>query len=171
MDTQERRQAIVACLQTARDPVPGGVLARQFGVSRQVIVQDMSVLRAAGNPILPTTRGYIWLPMASAPRPRTVVAVRHTPEQTQDELERLVDLGVTVVDVIVEHPIYGEVRGQLMHSTRAHVRAFMQQLRETQARLLSELTEGVHLHTLEADDPARLEAAVAALREAGYLME
>jgi len=171
MDTHERRQAIVAHLQAAREPVPGGVLARQFGVSRQVIVQDISVLRAAGNPILPTARGYTWLPTVRTPRPRLVVAVRHTPEQTQDELERLVDLGVTVVDVIVEHPIYGEVRGQLMHSTRAHVRAFMQLLRETQARLLSELTEGVHLHTLEADDPACLETAVATLRQAGYLME
>ncbi|MCS7222147.1 MAG: transcription repressor NadR [Anaerolineae bacterium] len=171
METHERRQAILAYLQATREPVPGSALAKQFGVSRQVIVQDMSVLRAAGHPILPTTRGYIWLSAAGAPRPRIVVAVRHTPEQTQDELERLVDLGVTVVDVIVEHPIYGEVKGQLMHSTRAHVRAFMEKLRETQARLLSELTDGVHLHTLEADDPARLDMAIAVLRQAGYLIE
>ncbi len=171
METQERRQAIVAYLRAAGGPVPGRALAQQFGVSRQVIVQDISVLRAAGHPILPTARGYIWLPTIGGPRPRRVVAVRHTPDQTQDELERLVDAGVTVVDVIVEHPIYGEVKGQLMHRTRADVHAFMRQLHETNARLLSELTDGVHLHTLEADDPACLEEAIAVLREAGYLIE
>jgi transcriptional regulator of NAD metabolism len=131
----------------------------------------MSVLRAAGHPILATSQGYIWLAAAIAPRARTVVAVRHGPEQTEDELLRLVDAGVTVVNVIVEHPIYGEVTGQLMHRTRADVFAFVQKLRATKARLLSELTDGVHLHTLEADDATRLEAARATLRHAGYLIE
>ncbi len=171
MDTQARRQEILAYLQAAGGPVPGRALAERFGVSRQIIVQDISVLRAAGHPIMATARGYIWLPAREHARARMVVAVRHSPEQTQDELERLVDAGVTVIDVIVEHPIYGEVRGQLMHSSRSDVHAFMEQLRETGAHLLSELTEGVHLHTLEADDLARLEAARSALREAGYLIE
>ena len=171
MEAQERRQAIVAHLRASEGPVPGRALAQRFGVSRQVIVQDISVLRAAGYPILPTARGYVWLSLTEDSRARRVVAVRHTPEQTQDELERLVDAGVTVVDVIVEHPIYGEVKGRLMHSTRADVHAFMQRLRETKAHLLSELTDGVHLHTLEADEPAQLDRAVAALREAGYLIE
>ncbi|GAB4520205.1 MAG: transcription repressor NadR [Anaerolineae bacterium] len=169
MDTQQRRSAIVECLKTAGAPMPGNTLARRFGVSRQVIVQDISVLRAAGYPILATAQGYLWAPQAS--RPRKVVAVRHTPEQTRDELERLVRAGVTVVDVIVEHPIYGEVTGQLQHRSLADVDAFMRQLEATGARLLSELTDGVHLHTLEADDPAALAEAERALREAGYLID
>jgi len=171
MDTQERRRAIVQYLQAAQQPVAGGALAQQFGVSRQVIVQDMSVLRAAGHPILATAQGYLWLAPTGAPRAQAIVAVRHTPEQTEDELLRLVDAGVTVVNVIVEHPIYGEVTGQLMHRSHADVYAFMDRLRATKARLLSELTDGVHLHTLEAEEPARLVVARAALRQAGYLME
>jgi transcriptional regulator of NAD metabolism len=107
------------------------------------------VLRAAGVEILATPRGYL-LPRAH-PAHRALVAVRHTPEQTEDELTLLVDLGVKVVDVIVEHPIYGELRGSLHVASREDVRQFMEAVRRTGARLLSELTEGLHLHTLEAE--------------------
>jgi transcriptional regulator of NAD metabolism len=99
-----------------------------------------------------------------------VVACRHTREQVEDELLTMVDRGVTVIDVIVEHPLYGELRAPLWLRSRADVVAFVRRLAETRATLLSALTGGVHLHTLEAPTRAALEAARAALAARGYLL-
>ena len=170
MKTQERRARILELLRTARQPITGTELAQRLQVSRQVIVQDIAVLRAAGEEIHASPRGYYLLPHTPAIH-RAVVAVRHTPEQTEDELTTLVDLGVEVVDVIVEHAMYGELRGSLRIASREDVRQFMAQLEETGARLLSDLTDGLHLHTLEARRPELLERARQALRQKGYLVE
>ncbi len=157
-------------LRQAKAPLTGTTLAEMFGVSRQVIVQDIAVLRAAGEEIHASPRGYYVYPPGRTVW-RIVVAVRHTPEQTEDELLALVDAGVEVVDVIVEHPIYGELRGNLHIASRADVAQFMQQLRETKAHLLSELTDGLHLHTLEAQTNDALTRAREVLRQKGYLVE
>lgn len=170
MNTEERRTKILKILKQSTRPVTGTHLAEQMGVSRQVIVQDMAVLRAAGEEILASPQGY-FLYYASVENYRSVVAVRHTPAQTEDELTALVDVGVEVVDVIVEHEIYGELRGMLHIASRQDVRQFVAQLNETGARLLSELTDGVHLHTLEARRADQLEQARAVLRRRGYLIE
>lgn len=170
MNTEERRAQILKLLYQSARPVTGAQLAEQMGVSRQVIVQDMAVLRAAGEEILASPQGY-YLYHTSIEHYRAVVAVRHTPEQTEDELIALVDVGVEVVDVIVEHEIYGELRGMLHIASRADVRQFIDQLNETGARLLSELTDGVHLHTLEARRPDQLDRARDVLRQRGYLIE
>jgi hypothetical protein len=170
MDTDERRSEIMKLLRRRQPPITGTELARQFDVSRQVIVQDIAVLRAAGEEILASPQGY-YLRRHQPGLTRAVVAVCHTPEQTEDELTALVDVGVEIVDVIVEHSIYGEQRGMLHIASREDVRLFMQQLRATGARLLSELTNGLHLHTLEARRPEQLERARQVLRERGYLVE
>ncbi len=170
LSAEERRQRLLEILGTAPQPLTGSQLAALFGVSRQVIVQDIAILRAAGHDIFASPRGYFLYRPLPATR-RTVVAVRHTPAQTEDELLALVDAGVEVVDVIVEHPIYGELRGMLHIASRADVAQFMDQLRETGAHLLSELTDGLHLHTLEARSDEALERARRALRKRGYLVE
>ena len=170
MNAEERRTQIVKVLQAAGQPVTGAALAERFGVSRQVIVQDVAVLRAAGEENLASPQGY-YLYRPAADTCRAVVAVRHTPQQTEDELLALVDVGVEVVDVIVEHPIYGERRGMLHIASREDARLFTRRLAETGARLLSELTDGLHLHTLEARRPEQLERAREVLRERGYLVE
>ncbi len=170
MNTDTRRKQILQHLNNADQPVTGTTLAEQFDVSRQVIVQDMAVLRAAGYEILASPQGY-YLHRPGPTGYRAVVAVRHTPEQTEDELLALVDVGVEVVDVIVEHEIYGELRGTLHIASREDVRQFMIQWNRTGARLLSVLTNGVHLHTLAARRRAQLDAARAALRSRGYLIE
>ena len=170
-DSATRRQRVIETLAAAPQAVTGLELAGRLGVSRQVIVQDIAVLRAGGAEILATPQGYI---LASRLRPaahQLVVACRHTREQVEHELTILVDQGVTVVDVIVEHPIYGEIRAPLWIRSRADVAAFMQRLVENQATLLSSLTRGVHLHTLEASESALLVAARAALADHGYLLE
>jgi hypothetical protein len=170
MNTRERRSQILQRLNRTHKPITGTELADLFQVSRQVIVTDIAVLRAAGEEIQASPQGYyLYRPVANMHR--AVVAVKHTPEQTEDELLALVDMGVEVVDVIVEHPIYGEQRGMLHIASREDVRLFMKQLAETGARLLSELTDGLHLHTLEARRPEQLSLAREVLRSKGYLVE
>lgn len=168
--TAERRQALTELLSTAAGPLTGSELATRFGVSRQVIVQDIAVLRAGGLPIQASPRGY-WLAQPTPALERMVVAVRHTPEQTEDELVALVDAGVEVEDVIVAHPLYGDLRGTLHLASRTDVAQFMAQVRASQAHLLSELTDGLHLHTLAARRRSALERAREVLRAKGYLVE
>jgi transcriptional regulator of NAD metabolism len=170
LDTEARRERILILLGNCEQPITGADLSERLGVSRQVIVQDMAVLRAAGHEILASPQGYYVQPRLAGMH-RAVVAVRHTPAQTEDELTILVDVGVEVVDVIVEHPIYGEQRGMLHIASREDVRQFIAQLNSTGARLLSELTGGLHLHTLEARRPEQLERARQVLRKRGYLVE
>jgi hypothetical protein len=163
----DRRRAILTELE-ASGVVPGDVLAERFGVSRQAIVHDVAILRASGAPIVATVRGYLLAPHDGPDRPRIVVAVRHRPDDAVGELTALVDLGVRVVDVVVEHPVYGELRAELHVTSRADVEAWAESTRQAGAHLLSELTDGVHLHTLEADVPERLAMAEAALDRLGY---
>jgi hypothetical protein len=163
----DRRRAILAELE-ASGVVSGDVLAERFGVSRQAIVHDVAILRATGAPIVATVRGYLLAPRDGPDRPRIVVAVRHRPEDAVGELTALVDVGVRVVDVVVEHPVYGELRAELHVTSRADVEAWAEATRQSGAHLLSELTDGVHLHTLEADAPERLAMAEDALDRLGY---
>jgi uncharacterized protein len=165
----ERRRKLTEWMRTQAGPVHGDDLARQFRVSRQCLVQDVAVLRAAGVEILSTPQGYR-LPQGKPAGYRATLACRHTPEQTEQELNILVDHGVRVLDVVVEHPLYGELRGSLTIESRADVQDFLRRWRHTRASLLSSLTRGVHLHTVEATRPKSIAQAKARLLEAGILL-
>ncbi len=164
-----RRERILALLK-AGGCLTGAELARRLGVSRQVIVQDIAILRAAGEDIVATPQGYRLGTGVVAPY-RVVLAVRHRPEQTRSELETMVDCGLRVLDVVVEHPVYGELRGLLMLSSRQDVAAFLDRVARSGAALLSTLTSGVHLHTVEASHPEALIQARDRLRVLGILLE
>jgi uncharacterized protein len=163
-----RRLRIVEWLRTRRIPVRGDELAAHFQVSRQCVVQDIALLRAGGEEVIATPRGY-FLPADGARATRAILACRHTPEQTAEELQALVDCGVRVLDVIVEHPVYGELRGSLMLESRADVQEFLDRVRQTKATFLASLTRGVHLHTIEASKPEAIARAKEALRDRGFL--
>lgn len=168
-----RRQALLQWLRAAGGPVTGAELAQRFGVTRTVVVHDLALLRAAGEPIVATPAGYVYgLPPARAHAAQVVV--RHGPavEEIARELYALVDAGVRVRDVVVDHPLYGELRGLLMLSSRKDVDAFCRRLRETGAEPLLTLDPlGTHMHTLEADEPEALARARDALRRLGILVE
>ena len=167
---EERRRGIVTLLRKANSPVAGSDLAKRLDVSRQVIVQDTALLRARGHKILATPRGYLIL--SDGPQVSASVACRHaTYEEMEDELSTIVGLGGTVLDVWVEHPLYGEIRGLLMLRTRDDVAGFMARMRASGAEPLWRLTRGMHLHTLGAPDGATLQKVREALREKGYLLE
>jgi transcriptional regulator of NAD metabolism len=151
-------------------PIRGGEMAEHFRVSRQCLVQDIAILRASGEEILATPRGYC-LPMGSRRAHRAILACRHEPERTEEELQILVDYGVKILDVIVEHPRYGELRGSLMIESRADVQDFLSQVRTSKAALLSSLTGGVHLHTVEASRMDLITQAKARLRARGFLLK
>jgi uncharacterized protein len=169
--SDERRQRIIRLLRAGERPVTGGDLATRLGVSRQIIVQDIALLRAQGEGVIATPLGYMLAERLAPAARRTVLACRHGYEATEDELTVMVDCGLKVIDVVVEHPIYGEIRGLLTLESRSDIRRFMDRLRESQAGLLSALTKGVHLHTVEARRPEALDQARAELRAKGYLLE
>jgi transcriptional regulator of NAD metabolism len=166
----QRRRRIIESLRHDGAPIRGGELARRLRVSRQCLVQDVAILRAGGEQIVATPRGYR-LPDSSPHLHRAILACRHSPERTQEELEILVDHGVKILDVIVEHPLYGELRGALALESRADVRDFLSQVRTSRAALLSSLTGGVHLHTVEASRPEMIARAKARLRARGFLLK
>jgi transcriptional regulator of NAD metabolism len=154
-----------------RGPIPGTELARHFRVSRQCVVQDIAILRAEQNEIISTPQGYRLPPMQRPDSPRAVIACQHGPEQTEEELNIFVDNGVRVLDVIVEHALYGEMRAALTIESRADVQTFLRRWRSTKASLLSSLTRGVHLHTVEASKREMISRAKAELHSLGILLK
>lgn len=169
MRAEERRQAIREILRTAEKPVSAAALAARFSVSRQIIVGDIALLRAAGEAISATPRGYV-TERAPAGLVRRV-AVRHRAEQMGDELNAMVDNGCTVLDVVIEHAVYGQLTGELHLKDRRDVAEFIRRVREEGAAPLSALTGGIHLHTLLCQDEGSFARCVDALREAGILLE
>lgn len=167
-DGEARREAILARLAGAAGPVSAAVLAGELGVSRQIIVGDVALLRAAGQPITATPRGYI---SGRRPGVEGTLACVHPPEGMGEELLAIVDQGCEVVDVIVEHPLYGQLTGELGLRSRYDVEQFLERCRHTDAHPLSLLTEGVHLHTVRGEDAAALERAREAVRALGYLVD
>ncbi|WP_368505492.1 transcription repressor NadR [Alkalihalophilus sp. As8PL] len=168
---ENRRDQILLWLKENRQPLTGKELANRTNVSRQVIVQDMSILKAKNHPIIATSNGYLYMQSEKAVKEQRLIACKHDPSHAIDELFTLVDFGVTVINVIVEHPMYGEITASLHFSTRQEVQQFSEQLTQTKASLLSELTNGVHLHTIEADTSKQLDDAIAALKTKEYLLE
>lgn len=168
MEAASRRQAILDRLRTADRPVSASALAAGLNVSRQIIVGDIALLRAGGAEISATPRGYV-LPRATDGITRTI-ACRHMLAQTGQELDILVDNGCTVLDVIVEHPVYGQLTGQLQISSRYDVEQFLARIRDSDAAPLSMLTGGLHLHTLCCPNEDAYTRACAALKAAGLLL-
>lgn len=164
MNRQQRQERIAAMLQDSRQPWRGEDIAQALDVTRQVVVHEIALLRASGLPIVSTPRGYVIYGDQPSPL-RTVISVRHTADQTAEELYTLVDAGVTIENVIVEHPLYGELKGSLNLRSRLDVDTFLADVHAGGASLLSSLTDGHHLHTVSYPRVESLTYAVARLRE------
>ena len=169
MSSKERRAAILHLLAHSPEALSATSLAGQLGVSRQVIVGDVALLRAGGERISATPRGYV-LAREGGCLERTV-ACSHRGEETERELNIMVDNGCTVKDVIVEHPIYGQLTGALNLKNRYDVGQFLRRLSREEALPLSALTDGVHLHSLSCPDEASFQRVIEQLREAGLLFQ
>ena len=168
MHGTERRARILELLRETKSPLSGSMLAKQLGVSRQIIVQDMALLRARTDlEILSTYQGYV-LNEPNEPC-RRVFKVRHSEDRTEEELQEIVDLGGLVEDVFVYHSVYGVVKGQLMLASRKDIRGFMERLKASRSAPLMQITDDYHYHTVSAADEQTLDQIQARLAEQGFL--
>lgn len=166
---ENRRNKILKLIANQSAPLSASKLAQNFNVSRQVIVGDVALLRAAGHPITATARGYIMF--QDHDRFIAKIAVNHTQEQTEEELSLIVGLDAYVLDVTVDHPIYGEITGQLDIRSLEDVASFMKSINSGQVELLSILTQGTHLHTISCESKAHYNEVLEKLSEHGFLVD
>ncbi|QNM04313.1 transcription repressor NadR [Qiania dongpingensis] len=166
MDGKQRRQEILKWMKNSNGPVSGEKLAKALGVSRQVIVQDIALLRAADYDILATNRGYLCTSLTECSR---VFHVNHKNEDILEELNIIVDFGATIVDVFVEHEPYGELRAPLDIHTRREALEFVGNINSGNSSPLMTITCGDHYHTVKADSELTLNEIEAELHKHGFL--
>ena len=168
MTASERRQQIARLLSASQAPISATTLSQELGVSRQIIVGDIALLRAAGQEITATARGYV-IPAQNGLLRR--IACTHSAGETRDELDAMVDCGCTVVDVIVEHPVYGQLTAPLQIASRYDVEQYLLRMENLGGQPLSMLTDGIHLHTLSCPGEEAFSQLLARLRELGMLVD
>ena len=164
----KRRKQILEMLRRASAPLSGTALGKATGVSRQVVVQDIALLRTEGHPVTSTARGYILDEPKADVR---LIKVCHTNEQTEDELTTVVDLGGCVRDVMVNHRIYGEMSAPLNIKNRRDVQNFLKDLKNGKSAPLMNITSGYHFHHISAESQEVLDEIEEALKKKGYLAE
>jgi len=169
MDATSRREYVLGYVHNQKKPVSASFLAKELGVSRQVIVGDIALLRAGGHEIIATARGYMIPSFNETNQYIGKVVCKHSPENTAAELYTMVDLEAVVVNVIVEHGFYGEIIGCLNLANRKDVDDFMGKVHNCEIKLLSELTMGIHLHTIACRDKAHFDEVCLALKTSGFL--
>ncbi|WP_088188177.1 transcription repressor NadR [Desulfosporosinus sp. FKA] len=168
---RERRNHLLKLLKDTKEPIKAASLAKLTGVSRQVIVQDIALLRASEEPVIATPQGYIYSSDLRTKGLQEIIYSRHSPLDTEKELNILVDHGVSVLDVGVEHSVYGNIFRPLQLKSRLDVKKFMAQMSENHAHLLSSLTGGLHLHTIEAPTEEVLQQVCEVLTQEGFLVD
>lgn len=171
MNGEERRNELLAQLQKSASPLSGAALSGMFHVSRQVIVQDIALMRAENHPILSTNRGYLYRRKESeSSLPKRVYFVRHTNEQVLEEFDTILELGGKILDVVVEHQLYGQLRADLLIESKQDARDFYTRMLQSQDQPLKTLTGDCHYHTVAAPSEKLLDLIEAALKEKGMLI-
>ena len=168
MTGSDRRQEILKNIKESDRPVSGSKLAKDYDVSRQVIVQDIALLRASGYDIISTNRGYVLEGQTCAER---VFKVRHTDEQLETELCTIVDLGGQVKNVMVNHKVYGHIEAELGITSRRKVKEFLADIESGKSTPLKNITSDYHYHTVTADREETLGMIEEELRKLGFLVE
>lgn len=167
MSGSERRTEIIEQIQKSPAPVSGKNLAETYGVSRQVIVQDIALLRAAGYDVIATNRGYILNTPSKVSR---VLKVCHSDECLEEELCTVVDMGGCVENVMVNHRVYGHLQAELHINSRRKVAEFMEDIRNGKSSPLKNITSDYHYHTISADNEETLDLIEEELRKKGFLV-
>lgn len=168
MSGEERRKQMLAMLQKAEQPVSGTALAKAFAVSRQVVVQDIALLRAQDQEIISTCRGYM---MRKSSLCQRIFKVCHSDEQIEEELNLFVDFGGRVEDEFVYHKIYDVIRVKMEIKSRRDVKEYMKQLKSGISKSLKDVTSGYHYHTVTADSEQILDQIQEELQRRGFLAE
>jgi transcriptional regulator of NAD metabolism len=171
MISDERRINIETELKNNTGPISATTLAKKFSVSRQVIVGDIALMRAAGLKISATPRGYILNLENEKMENIYTIACRHDKENMAAELYAVVDNGGTLLDVTVEHPIYGQIVGQLCISSRYDADLFLEKVKIDQAQPLMKLTDGIHIHTIKCNDEESFKRIRTALEHENIILD
>lgn len=167
MNAVQRREEILKLIEGSSVPVSGSVLSKQVGVSRQIIVQDIALLKASGVDILSTNKGYV---LQTPERASRVMKVVHSDDEVGDELNTIVDLGGTVENVFVWHRIYGKIEAQLSIGSRRNVSEYLESLKTGRSSPLKNVTSEYHYHTITAETEEILDLIEAELDKKGYLV-
>jgi len=167
MDNEERRKNILNILKTTKHSITGTALAEKFGVSRQIIVGDIALLRAKDIPIISNPRGYSL--QAGTIGVTESFLCCHKEDLVEDELMAIVDNGGWVHNVVVEHDVYGYLEGQLNLHSRRDVALYLERMKKNKAPLLSSISNGVHTHLVETRTKEDMEAVRSALEKLGVL--
>lgn len=171
MNSIDRRNKIVEMIKTSTSPVSGTYIANTLNVSRQLVVGDVALLRASGLNIIATPKGYIINDMNSNEGYIIkTIACKHHKDLMEDELNTIVDEGATIVNVIVEHSVYGEITGDLHISSRRDVKEFISKVNSNNIHPLSDLTDGIHLHTIKCRDEETYNQVIDSLKIKNYLL-
>ena len=168
MKSEQRRSEILSLIGNSRNPVPANFLSEKYNVSRQVIVQDIALLRAQGYVVISTNRGYV---LGSGLGAERVFKCRHTLEELVKESEIIIACGGKVEDISVNHRVYGKISARLELSTLRHAEELYRSLVSGASKPLMSVTDGYHYHTISADSEQALDNIENSLREAGYLIE
>ena len=166
MSGEERRGKIIQALKNSDKAVSATTLAKEFDVSRQVIVQDVALLRANGKNIFSTNRGYLIQEDEETTR---VFKVQHEDDEVEKELTTIVDLGGTVEDVFVYHKVYGVLRAEMNIKSRMDISNYMEEIRSGKSSLLKNVTSGDHYHTVRAERVEILDMIQEELQKKGLL--
>ena len=170
MSGEERRSNIIRYLSQQEHPISGTALAKEFGVSRQVIVQDIALLRSANVDIVSTNRGYLVSGKTSSRIFRSFKC-HHTDEQAEDELNCIVDQGGFIEDFYVNHKLYGRIQANMGIRSRRDVKEFMEGIHSGKSMLLKNVTSNYHYHTVSAETKDILDDIESQLAERGYLVQ
>ena len=168
MTGADRRKKLIFLMRESEQPLSGTQLGQITGVSRQVVVQDIALLRTEGYPIVSTAKGYLLNEPKCATR---VLKVCHTNEQVEEELTTIVDLGGCAVNVMVNHRVYGKLDAPLNIKSRRDVQNFMDDLKTGKSTPLLNVTSGYHFHKISAESEEVLDEIEEALKKKGYLAE
>lgn len=168
MKADERRKKIIAILMSKTDAISGGELSKELMASRQIIVNDIATLKSEGVDIVSTNKGYILNGNHFRER---VFKVRHSSEETENELSQIVCLGGVVVDVFVNHKVYGKINAELNISSKSDIDNFMEGIKTGKSTELMHITAGYHYHTIRAASEKILDEIEQSLKSNGYLVE
>lgn len=184
--SEARRASLLDALRSADAPVSGGQLANTLNVSRQIIVQDIALLREAGANIVATTKGYVLAntaqttaqamaqnaaeqPAAALDEPARTFKLHHEVEQTREELQTIIALGGRVHNVSISHRAYGRITAPLEIADQADIERFINDIESGKSSPLSTATSGYHYHLVSAPSTEALEAIGRALADKGFL--
>lgn len=166
-----RRKAILQLLESTNEPISGKQLSQQFGVSRQIIVKDISILKSQEHIINSTSRGYVINNTPQGKAYKRVIVCQHNNERMEEELQLIIDNGAMIDDVAIDHPVYGNIKANLMIETQDDLDKFIHAMNKFEGRMLAHLTDNVHLHTISAHTEKILDNAVRDLKAHQFIVE